>query len=330
MRTDTTVMGHGGSVYANERFDAEVPLSRVKELFNFEVEYTPLYTHISNDGLPGEMVPLENRQAIRRTDNGLVLNTVSKSHGLHQFEEVLIKNLVNLLDASEGDLKVSGAGLLKNGAVGWIQVQADCLEAGNGDVAPTLTLASSHDGSLATSYRMGMYRFACSNQIGTLRKGGANVYKLRHTINSKMNFTTARQALGMMWKQADEFDMQVKRLIDTEVTTARFDEIVNRLMPIPKDDATEAAKTRSTNRRDSIFDIYMRDDRVKEFTGTGWGVVQAFNTYSQHERPFRATGSNGDTSRLGRTMKEFLAGGIDEQDQRVTAAVLSLAGSGGF
>ena len=318
--TDITILGNGGSVHANEKHAGPVPFERVRKLFDFRVEYTPLYTH---DAHLRSMVALENKQAIRRTDNGMVLNTVSKSHGLHQFSDVLVDNLFTLLDASDTDLQVSGAGLLKNGAVGWVQVQAPCLEAGEGDVAPTLTLASSHDGSLATSYRMGMFRFICSNQIGALRRKSDNVFKLRHTLNSSMNFTTARNTLGLMWKQAESFNAEVNTLIETSVSDAEFYRIVNRLAPMPPESATEAARTRWENRVESVSNIYRNDERVGDFRGTGWGVVQAFNTYRQHERPFRANGTAGSTSRLGRTMTDFLSGAIDLDDQKVTAAVFA-------
>jgi phage/plasmid-like protein (TIGR03299 family) len=317
--TDITILGNGGSVHANEKHDGPVPFDRVRSLFDFKVEYTPLYTH---DAF-GDSEKLPNRQAIRRTDTGLILNTVSKSHGLHQFSDVLVDNLFTLLDASDNDLQVSGAGLLKNGAVGWVQVQAPCLEAGEGDVAPTLTLASSHDGSLATSYRMGMFRFICSNQIGALRRKSDNVFKLRHTLNSSMNFTTARNTLGLMWKQAESFNEEVNTLINLSVTDTEFYRIVNRLAPMPPESATEAARTRWENRVESVSNIYRNDERVGDFRGTGWGVVQAFNTYRQHERPFRANGTAGTTSRLGRTMGDFLSGAIDLDDQKVTAAVFA-------
>jgi len=320
--TDITILGNGGSAHATENLEGPVPFDRVRELFNFNVEYTPLYTQSSHE-YASEMVKLNNRQAIRRPDTGMVLNTVSKSHGLHQFRDVLVDNLFTLLDASETDLQVSGAGLLKNGAVGWVQVQAPCLEAGEGDVAPTLTLASSHDGSLATSYRVGMFRFICSNQIGALRRNSKNVFKLRHTLNSAMNFTTARNTLGLMWNQAESFNAEVNTLIETSVSDAEFYRIVNQLAPMPPESATEAARTRWENRVESVSNIYRNDERVGDFRGTGWGVVQAFNTYRQHERPFRANGTAGTTSRLGRTMGDFLSGAIDLDDQKVTAAVFA-------
>ena len=325
--TDITILGNGGSVHANEKHAGPVPFERVRDLFNFTVEYTPLYTHDSGSD---SMVALENKQAIRRTDTGMVLNTVSKSHGLHQFSDVLVDNLFTLLDASDTDLQVSGAGLLKNGAVGWVQVQAPCLEAGEGDVAPTLTLASSHDGSLATSYRMGMFRFICSNQIGALRRKSDNVFKLRHTLNSSMNFTTARNTLGLMWKQAESFNEEVNTLINLSVTDTEFYRIVNRLAPMPPESATEAARTRWENRVESVSNIYRNDERVGDFRGTGWGVVQAFNTYRQHERPFRANGTAGSTSRLGRTMTGFLSGAIDLDDQKVTQAVFAESARNGL
>jgi len=319
--TDTTMIGNGYSTHATESFAGPVPMEKVRELFDFQVEYKPLWVHSDDSRFNGTR--LTNCQAIVRSDNGVFLNTVSKSHGLHQFSDVLIENLLKLIDASEDQLEVAGAGLLKNGAVGWVQVQAPSLLAGHGDVAPTLTLASSHDGSLATSYRMGMYRFICSNQIGALRGNSKNVFKLRHTANSSMNFSVARDTLGVMWKHSAEFNRDITQLIETSVINEEFDRIVNRLDPVLPSSATQSAQTRRKNRVETISRLYHEDDRVRSFNGTGWGVVQAFNTYGQHERPCRAKGNTGSVSRLGRTMNNYLSGAIALSDQKVVQAVLA-------
>lgn len=315
--SDTTLIGMGGSNYATESIEGAVPFQRVRDLFDFTVGHAPVFT--MRGGVPTEVA---GKHAVVRTDNEAVLNVTSKRYGIHQFSEVLVDNLLTLTDSSDHELQVASAGLLKGGAVGWVQVQAPMLRVSGGDdIAPTITLASSHDGSLATSYRTGMYRFACSNQLPALRKGGANVYKIKHTLRSRMRFEEARTVLGLMWDTTNEFQAEVERLIDTTCTDAQFTDIVTRLMPRPGPDASPSAMTRWENRFDGIRRLWTEDERVAPYRGTAWGATQAFSTWRQWDRPMRTTEANGASTRAGRVMSDFLAGRIDSDDRKAERAI---------
>lgn len=319
--TDTTLIGMGGSTYATESFTGAVPFDRVRDLFDFTVGFTPIYT--AHEGV---LAAVPDRHAVVR-DDGTTLNVVSKKYAIHQFGDVLIDNLLTLTDSSDTDLDIVGAGLLSKGAVGWVQVQAPSLKVAGDDLAPTLTLASSHNGTLATSYRVGMFRFACSNQIGALRTSKGNVYKLRHTMHSVVKFSDARAALGLMWDAADDFTRDVNRLIDTTVTDTQFAEIVRRVNPRPTgQDVTPSAVTRWENRTDAVRRMWTEDERVAPWRGTAWGAVQAFSTYRQWEQPFRSVGTNGARTRLGRNMENFLSGKLDGTDVRVIDTIGQVVG----
>lgn len=318
---DITLLS-GNSGFATENFDGPIPFNRVRDLFDFTVQFTPVYTRQG-----GEFVEVPRRIALERTDNGRVLNVVSKKYGIHQFGEVLIDNLLTLTSASSTDLDILGAGLLQNGAVGWVQVQAPTVEVAGDEIAPTITLASSHNGTLATSYRVGMHRFACSNQIASLRRRMDNVYKIRHTLNSRMQFGQAREVLGLMFKESEEFAAEVATLINTSVSDAQWVTIMNRMMPRPTgENVAPAAITRWENRWDAISKLYREDERVAPYRGTAWGAVQAFSTYRQWERPFRSTGTNGDTTRMGRQMHDFLSGKLNASDQKAYGVVRQVVG----
>lgn len=325
-RSDITLLGHGGSAFATESFDGAVPFDRVRDLFDFTVGYTPVYTMHN-----GEAVEVPNRLALVRDDRpGQTMNIVSKKYAIHQFSEVLLDNLHTLTDSTSEDLEILGAGLLSNGAVGWVQVQAPTMRIAGDDLAPTLTLASSHNGTLASVYRAGIHRFSCSNQLGAMRVGKdvKNVYKLRHCKNSRMQFSMAREALGLMFNNSVEFANEVASLIDTTVSDAQWANIMHRLLPRPTgEDIAPAAVTRWENRWDAISKLYKEDERVAPYRGTAWGAVQAFNTYRQWERPFRATGVDGEISRVGRNMADFLSGKMDGADAKIISVVRGVVGA---
>lgn len=315
-RTDTTLLGFNSGSPFGQNFPGAIPVEQVEALFDFTVEYAPMY--VPSAVYPDSFEEIPNRQAVRRTDNGHVMNVVSKRHGIHQFSDVLLPALAGLLDTGQGELQISGAGLLERGAIGWVQVQAPETMVAGDTFAPTVTVASSHNGKFATSYRCGIHRFRCSNEIGVLRRSGTNVYKVKHTLNSGFKLGEARSVLELMWTATDDFSAQVAELVETQVTDEQFSAIMHRLnprpMPTPKSEPTAAVVSRWQTRDDGIRKMYREDERVGEFRGTGWGVVQAFSTWRQWERPVRGNSAEGVTSRLGRTMNDFIAGKIEDAD----------------
>ena len=316
---DITLIGNGGSHFATESFDGAIPFDRVRDLFDFTVSYTPVYTVRPDAGF----VEVPNRHALVRdgADADVApLNIVSKRYGIHQFSEVLIDNLLTLIDTPSSDLEIVGAGLLSNGAVGWVQVHAPTMTVTGDDMAPTITLATSHNGTFATQYRVGMFRFACSNQLGALHSKSASksVYKLRHTLNSRVRFTEARAALGLLHTQADEFSREVETLVATSVTDAQFGAIRMALDPRPVgNDVSVHAMTRWENRQQSLRTLWNDDDRVAPYRNTAWGVVQAYSTWRQNIQSFRANTDTGTISRTGRNMQDFLSGRTGTHDSRV-------------
>lgn len=341
--TDTTILavepGETGSKYADRLVTGEIPFSEIEAMFDFEVEYGPcLTTKLDDDGRPelgidGGPVTIEvpRKRVIRRTGTNDVFNIVSPSHGIHQFSDVLVRNVRNLLDVPDADLKVVGAGLLDRGAVGWVQVKAPEIVIADDRLSPTLTVCSSHNGRFATSYRTGVQRFFCSNQLGTLRRGGANTYKVKHTRHSAVKVAEARRVLGLMFASQAEFVTEVEALSARSVTTREFEAVLRQIVPAPKpgDDGevSAAAQTRYEKRFNGLHDLWSTaDPRIGPAHGTAWGIVQVFNTYTQHERPMRTVGAEGSTTRLGRNMADFLSGKTHTADRTVVETVKEVVG----
>lgn len=323
--TDITIIGNGGSVHASERTDGFIPFSRVADLFDFDVHFTKVYVPAA-DGV----AEVPNKSAIVNATTGSVYNVVSKRYAIHQFRDVLLDNVSSLLDTSSHDLGIVGAGLLDEGAVGWVQVAPSEGVTVNGDtVLPTLTVVSSHNGKFATSYRTGLFRFACSNQIGALRRSTGNVYRMKHTKNSRLRLTDARDTLGLMFADAAAFTEDMVSLMNTSVTDREFLSIVERLNPKPEMKVTdgevsnEAAITRWQNRHDHLWEMWREDERVG-FRGTAWGALQTFSTYSQNDRSYRGMNT---VTRAGRTMGALLAGQVDRSDLKVLDTIRKVKAS---
>jgi phage/plasmid-like protein (TIGR03299 family) len=262
-----------------------------------------------------------------------VFKVVSKRHAIHQFSEVLVDNVTALLDTGSDDLNIVGAGLLRGGAIGWVQIgtsEEDGITLDGGDkVSSTLTVVSSHDGTFATSYRTGMFRFACSNQLGQVRRAVGAAYKIRHTRNSVMRIVEAREVLGVMFESGKQYAELANGLIRRTCTDEQFADIVAQFAPRPKyvegktDEAGyDRALVRWENKRDDLRDYY-RSDSVGEYAGTAWGAFQTLNGYNEHLRPFRSVSDGVAVSRAGRTMQRFVMGRTARDDANALELVLA-------
>jgi hypothetical protein len=112
--------------------------------------------------------------------------------------------------------------------------------------------------------------------LGNRGRGGSvkQSFKIRHTQTASGKVQIAREALGLANAYIDEFSLMANKMIQTEVSKKKFDEIVSALYPQPKEDSKKVSATKYANKIDLINDIYVGDFN-NTITGTAWGVANA-------------------------------------------------------
>jgi phage/plasmid-like protein (TIGR03299 family) len=141
-----------------------------------------------------------------------------------------------------------------------------------------LLVNTSHDGSIAIQASITPVRVVCANTLnlalGSGRRGVKQSFKIRHTQTANGKVQAAREALGLANSYMDEFDKLANAMIQTEISKAQFDKIVELAYPTPKDDSKKVAITKHTNKIDLINDIYVGqfNDTI---AGTAWGALNA-------------------------------------------------------
>lgn len=195
------------------------------------------------------------------------------------------------------------AGSIKGGRVvfGSLALERETVLDPNGvsdKVNTYLLVNTSHDGSIAIQASITPVRVVCANTLnlalGNRGRGGSvkQSFKIRHTQTAQGKVAIAREALGLANQYMDEFDIMASKMIQTEVSKNKFDEIVLALYPKPKDDAKGATK-RWENKLDLINDIYVGDYN-NTITGTAWGVANALTERLDWYR----SGRNGKTESI--------------------------------
>ena len=310
----------GGSIGVTDRLPAGLDVAAAFEhSLNWDVEADRAVNGTTFDEVP-------DLKLIRRNDNNDVIGWAHQSYRPITNAEVA-EILSTGLDGV--DYEVAAVGSLRRGARVFVAVQlhdAGEINVDGETIHPYVLLHNTFDGSSTLRLVNIGYRPFCTNVLSLSLRQNAAITTVRHTVNAGNKFPEVRQALKRFLIARDKFQQDVQDLIRTEVTSAQAAKVIEALTPQPKldDEPSKAAVTRAERRRDELTAAYANDPRVG-FTGTAWGLVQAYSTWTQNDSGFRNT-RNGPGSRDERKIEWAVDGGNRERhvvnviDRVLTAA----------
>lgn len=142
-----------------------------------------------------------------------------------------------------------------------------------------LLINTSHDGSIAIQASITPVRVVCANTLNLAlssfkgKKDVKQTFKIRHTQTAEGKIAVAREALGLAHKYIDEFSTIANEMIQTEITKAQFDKIVELAYPAPAKDAKGSQK-KYDGKIDLLQSIYVGDYN-NTISGTAWGAFNA-------------------------------------------------------
>lgn len=292
-----------------------VPVEDVmSRLFNWEPEEHPVHVEVAAD----TYLYVPGKKAIVHPRTKHVFGIFSEGYNAHGFGEWLITNTANVL----GELAIGSAGLLKSGAVAWVQAEMpDNVTTVDGvEFRPFFNAFSSLDGSFASTYKLGVTNIVCDNTMRAAQNEDGAQVKIKSTKYSKFQGQKVRDALGMVHAVADDFSAMVHELCSTQFTDRQFEKLVDELAPAPAEDASKRAVTMAENKREAFWNMWRTDERAATWNGTAWGAYQAVNTYGQHVQTVK-----GGVARAERNMLNTLAGKTDAEDARTLELIGALS-----
>jgi phage/plasmid-like protein (TIGR03299 family) len=287
---------HGlGTVFEEEVSTAEMLKKAKLNSWNVRLEDVEIPTGMDSDKNYSFVV----RDNPFTKGNKDVLGVVGERYVPLQNEE-LFDFADNILDNGG---RWETAGSIKGGRIvfGSLALERETVLDPNGvsdKINTYLLVNTSHDGSIAIQASITPVRVVCANTLNlALGQRGRNgsvkqSFKIRHTQTASGKVQVAREALGLANAYIDEFSLMANKMIETEVSKAKFDEIVLALYPQPKENAKGANK-KWENKIDLINDIYVGDYN-NTITGTAWGVANALTERLDWYR----TGRKGKTESI--------------------------------
>lgn len=264
---------------------------------------TATATWLTSDGVSS--AEDKRRFPVGRPDTGVIFGYFADGYEIHQYRDRLVKNVENILD---DDLGIGSAGLLKDGGQAWVSVEVpETITTPQGvEFRPNLLACTSHDGSLATTYKRVVTNVVCDNTMSAGLSENGQQIKIKHSRYSQLRLTEAREALAIVHTVADDFAAEVKALCEVSVTDKAWSAFLNAHAPMPESKRGQGMADRE---RQALTRLWNSDTRVSPWKGTAWGVVQAVNTYTHHEGIVRGV------SRPERNMSNAVTGKADKTDQ---------------
>lgn len=293
-----------------------IPISDVeRRLFHWEALEAPEQWTAPN----GELITSLTDKVIFRSDTYEKLGTFRIGYQPHQYREWLLSNVSRMLDDR---LNISSSGLLRGGAVAWVEISIpDTFTTPEGvSFRPNVLASTSFDGTLATTYKPTITATVCDNTLGAALKESGPVLKVKHSAKSMGKIQDAREALGIVYTTADDFMDEVQSLCNTKMTDNQFEQLVDQIapMPHPKDVKTTRGLTLAENKREELWSLWTTDDRVTPWNGSAFGAYQALNTYRHHVANIRGM------ERAERNMLNAVSGKTEAEDAEELKKILSI------
>ena len=289
----------------SNHYEGAIPVEDVRKRLFFwnAVEADISYTVNGKTYTPG------NRKAIVRDDTGECFYVPSAKYAVHQYGDWLLDKPMAILDASGGQLGIGSAGLLQKGGRAWVQLETpDGVTVGGDKLIPFIVATTSHNGMGATEYKRGFNRVGCDNTLDTFMSSNEPFVRTKHTKNSKLDISKAREILEVAFTDLDHEMAFIGQLAETAITDAQFEELVKRAFPgntdpNASDRAIKNMTTRATAARARAIDTWDRSPMVANIKGTAWGAIQTFSTVGQHHGMLKGSTTLAEKNRL-----DFLSG----------------------
>lgn len=239
------------------------------------------------------------QKVLYRSDNKEALSVVSQRYQVVQPREVL-EFYRDLTERSGYELET--AGVLKGGRKLWALArtgQSTALK-GNDVVNGYLLLATSCDGTLATTATPTTIRVVCNNTLTIAVNGASQAIKVPHS--TRFDPRAVKQQLGITISQWDDFMYRMRTLAARPVKAHEAKEYLRGVLCEAlknHPEGTGFSNERALNKVLSMYEGHGRGAELEAAKGTAWGLLNAVTEYVDHERRARNNEYRMDTAWFG-------------------------------
>jgi len=253
---------------------------------DFEIKQTEVLFN-SASGNDGNMLNLRSNSdatVLYRSDNNEPLSVVSKRYKVVQPKEILgfYRDLVSI-----GGFELETAGILKGGKKLWALAKTgqETLLPGLDKVKAYLLLATSCDGSLATTAQFTSVRVVCNN---TLQMAvGKNKGAIRVPHSTTFDPAAVKLELGLGISSWETFMTSIKALSNRPVNKS---EAMLYLVNVLGDPALPLNEQSNQKAIQTVYGLYSgegKGSKLQSANNTAWGLINGVTEYVDSHRRAR-------------------------------------------
>ncbi|AZF60355.1 DUF932 domain-containing protein [Pseudomonas sp. R11-23-07] len=266
---------------------------------DWKIQDSPVHFKSNSISAMGSIHTFPEQKVLYRSDTKAPLSVVSQRYQVVQPREVL-EFYRDLTEVSGYELET--AGVLKGGRKFWALArtgQGTTLK-GTDHVNCYLLLATSCDGSLATTATPTTVRVVCNNTLAIALDSSPSAIKVPH--NTRFDPHTVKKQLGIAVSQWDGFMYRMRALTERKV---QWHEAMGYFMNVVCDVAPESplpnviTNERALRRVQYLYEGAGRGATMPSASGTAWGLLNAVTEYVDHERRARSIEYRMDSAWFG-------------------------------
>ncbi len=260
---------------------------------NWDIIETPvMFATPSEGGVTFRTNP--DSKVLFRSDSMAALSVVSNRYQVVQPQQVLefYRDLV-----AAGGFELETAGVLKGGRKLWALAktnQSTSLKGGD-QVKAYLLLATSCDGTLATSAFFTSVRVVCNNTLQLSLRGGEGVIKVPHS--TVFDPTSVKHQLGLGLSSWDQFQRSIKKLAARPVSEAEAKAYLVDVLGDPSNPFELQPKPVKTALE--LFSGGGIGAGMSSAKGTAWGLLNAVTELTDHRRAAKSPDTRLDSAWFG-------------------------------
>lgn len=266
---------------------------------NWQIQESPVHYKADSVDPLGSIHSFPEQKVLFRSDTKAPLSVVSQRYQVVQPREVL-EFYRDLTERSGYELET--AGVLKGGRKLWALArtgQSTALK-GNDVVNGYLLLATSCDGTLATTATPTTIRVVCNNTLAIAINGASQAIKVPHS--TRFDPRAVKQQLGITVSQWDDFMYRMCTLAARPVKDHETNDYLRSVLCEAHTGKPENAGLSNERALNKVLNMYQGQGRGAELAaakGTAWGLLNAVTEYVDHERRARSNEYRMDTAWFG-------------------------------
>ena len=252
---------------------------------DFEIKQTDVLFNAANgDGNLLNLRSNPDATVLYRSDNNEALSVVSKRYKVVQPKDVLgfYRDLVSV-----GGFELETAGILKGGKKLWALARTgqETLLPGLDKVKAYLLLATSCDGSLATTAQFTSVRVVCNNTLQMAVGDSKGAIRVPHSTT--FDPAAVKQELGLGMTAWEAFIASIKAMSNRPVN--KF-EAMSYLVNVLGDPALPLNDQPNQKAIQTVYGLYSgegRGSKLQSANGTAWGLLNGITEYVDIHRRAR-------------------------------------------